>query len=65
MSFGTCCSWYQIFVLEEILMSIFYEVKNKFYLAFCVLRKETITIDPDDPAAVSQYAKVIKTIREK
>ncbi|URE41257.1 ATP synthase 24 kDa subunit [Musa troglodytarum] len=50
---------------DEMLKSIFYEVKNKFDIAFGVLRKEKITIDPDDPAAVSEYAKVIKTIREK
>ncbi|CAL9168351.1 unnamed protein product [Musa hybrid cultivar] len=49
---------------DEMLKSIFYEVKNKFDIAFGVLRKEKITIDPDDPAAVSEYAKVIKTIRE-
>ncbi|KAI3521583.1 hypothetical protein L1887_11054 [Cichorium endivia] len=28
------------------------------------LRKEKITIDPEDPAVVSQYAKVMKTVRE-
>ncbi|KAJ8460004.1 hypothetical protein OPV22_032930 [Ensete ventricosum] len=50
---------------DEMLKSIFYEVKNKFDIAFGVLRKEKITIDPDDAAAVSEYAKVIKTIREK
>ncbi|XP_042425279.1 probable ATP synthase 24 kDa subunit, mitochondrial isoform X3 [Zingiber officinale] len=50
---------------DEILKNIFYEVKNKYETAFGVLRKEKITIDPDDLAAVSQYAKVIKTIREK
>ncbi|KAG6534125.1 hypothetical protein ZIOFF_008009 [Zingiber officinale] len=50
---------------DEMLRNIFYDVKNKFETAFSVLRKEKITIDPDDPAAVSQYAKVIKTIREK
>ncbi|KAG6481372.1 hypothetical protein ZIOFF_057972 [Zingiber officinale] len=49
---------------DEILKNIFYEVKNKYETAFGVLRKEKITIDPDDLAAVSQYAKVIKTIRE-
>ncbi|KAG6538431.1 hypothetical protein ZIOFF_003552 [Zingiber officinale] len=50
---------------DEMLRNIFYDVKNKFETAFSVLRKEKITIDPDDPAAVSQYAKVIETIREK
>ena len=47
------------------LKGIFYEVKNKFETALGILRKEKITIDPDDPAAVSQYAKVMKTVREK
>nr|XP_010907619.3 probable ATP synthase 24 kDa subunit, mitochondrial [Elaeis guineensis] len=47
------------------LKNIFYEVKNKFETALGILRKEKITIDPDDPAAVAQYAKVMKTIREK
>ncbi|KAJ8477443.1 hypothetical protein OPV22_021170 [Ensete ventricosum] len=50
---------------DEMLKGIFYEVKNKFDIALGVLRKEKITIDPDDAASVSQYAKVIKTIREK
>ncbi|XP_072952903.1 probable ATP synthase 24 kDa subunit, mitochondrial [Typha angustifolia] len=50
---------------DEMLKSIFYEVKNKFEIALGVLKKEKITIDPDDPAAISQYAKVMKTIREK
>ncbi|KAL9260545.1 putative ATP synthase 24 kDa subunit, mitochondrial [Drosera capensis] len=50
---------------DEILKNIFLEVKNKFETALVILRKEKITIDPEDPAAVSQYAKVMKTIREK
>ncbi|XP_010927351.2 probable ATP synthase 24 kDa subunit, mitochondrial [Elaeis guineensis] len=50
---------------DEMLKNIFYEVKNKFETALGILRKEKITIDPDDPAAVSQYAKVMKTVREK
>lgn len=41
------------------------EVKNKFETALGIFRKEKITIDPDDPAAVSQYANVMKTVREK
>lgn len=41
------------------------EVKNKFETAVGIFRKEKVTIDPDDPAAVSQYAKVVKTVREK
>lgn len=47
------------------LKGIFYEVKNKFETALGILRTEKITIDPDDPAAVSQYSKVMKTVREK
>ncbi|XP_057971156.1 probable ATP synthase 24 kDa subunit, mitochondrial [Malania oleifera] len=50
---------------DEMLKNIFLEVKNKFETALGILRKEKITIDPDDPAAVSQYAKVMKTVREK
>lgn len=51
--------------LKEMLKNIFFEVKKKFETAMGILRKEKITIDPDDPAAVSQYAKVMKTVREK
>ena len=47
------------------LKDIFRDIKQKFETAIGVLRKEKITIDPEDPAAVSQYAKVMKTIREK
>ncbi|XP_022741681.1 probable ATP synthase 24 kDa subunit, mitochondrial isoform X3 [Durio zibethinus] len=47
------------------LKNIFLEVKKKFETALGILRKEKIIIDPDDPAAVSQYAKVMKTVREK
>ncbi|KAG0482544.1 hypothetical protein HPP92_010628 [Vanilla planifolia] len=50
---------------DEILKNIFYEVKNKFETALGVFKKEKITIDPDDLAAVSLYAKVMKTAREK
>ncbi|XP_043718820.1 probable ATP synthase 24 kDa subunit, mitochondrial isoform X2 [Telopea speciosissima] len=50
---------------DEMLKNIFVEVKSKFETALGILRKEKITIDPDDAAAVSQYAKVMKTIREK
>lgn len=51
--------------LIEMLKNIFLEVKKKFETAMGVLRKEKITIDPEDPAAVNQYAKVMKTVREK
>lgn len=50
---------------DEMLKNVFLEVKKKFETAVGVLRKEKITIDPEDPAAVNQYAKVIKTVREK
>ncbi|XWS29440.1 hypothetical protein CRYUN_Cryun24cG0029800 [Craigia yunnanensis] len=50
---------------DEMLKNIFLEVKKKFETALGILRKEKITIDPDDPAAVSQYAKVMKTVKEK
>ena len=47
------------------LKNIFLEVKKKFETAMGILRKEKITIDPDNAAAVEQYAKVMKTVREK
>lgn len=50
---------------DEMLKGIFLDVKKKFETALGVLRQEKITIDPDDPAAVQQYAKVMKTVREK
>ncbi|MBA0770468.1 hypothetical protein Gotri_019099, partial [Gossypium trilobum] len=50
---------------DEILKNIFLEVKAKYETALGIFRKEKITIDPDDPAAVSQYAKVMKTVRQK
>ncbi|CAI0554903.1 unnamed protein product [Linum tenue] len=50
---------------DVMLKNIFLDVKKKFETAMGILRKEKITIAPEDPAAVSQYAKVMKTIREK
>ncbi|KAI3945603.1 hypothetical protein MKW92_041235 [Papaver armeniacum] len=50
---------------DQMLKNIFLDVKNKFETAMSVLGTEKITIDPEDPAAVSQYAKVMKTVREK
>ncbi|KDO50455.1 hypothetical protein CISIN_1g026285mg [Citrus sinensis] len=50
---------------DEMLKNIFLDVKKKFETALGVLRKEKITIAPEDPAAVSQYANVMKTVREK
>lgn len=47
------------------LKGIFLEVKKKFETAIGILRTEKITIDPEDPAAVAHYAKVMKTVREK
>ena len=47
------------------LKNVFLDVKMKFETALGILRKEKITIAPEDPAAVTQYAKVMKTIREK
>ncbi|CAN4122156.1 unnamed protein product [Withania somnifera] len=50
---------------DQILKDIFYEVKSKLETAIGVLRKEKITIDPEDPAAISEYAKVMKSVRQK
>ncbi|KAG2655770.1 hypothetical protein PVAP13_1KG036300 [Panicum virgatum] len=50
---------------DDLLKGIFFEVKKKFETALGVLKKEKITIDPDDPAAVARYAEVMKTVREK
>ncbi|KAL5751887.1 hypothetical protein ACOSP7_022062 [Xanthoceras sorbifolium] len=50
---------------DEMLKNIFLDVKKKFETALGILRKEKITIAPEDPAAVSHYAKVMKTVREK
>ncbi|KAL8096447.1 hypothetical protein AgCh_037420 [Apium graveolens] len=45
--------------------TFFLDAKKKFETARGVLRKEKITIDPEDPAAVSQYAEVMNTsVRE-
>jgi len=50
---------------DDLLKGIFFEVKKKFETALGVLKKEKVTIDPDDPAAVARYAEVMKTVREK
>ncbi|KAG6775479.1 hypothetical protein POTOM_018935 [Populus tomentosa] len=47
------------------LKDIFRDLKKQFDTAIGVFRKEKIIIDPEDPAAVSHYAKVMKTAREK
>merc|ERR1711915_147408 len=51
--------------VDALLMNTFSEVTNKFKTALGILRKEKITIDPDDPNAVSRYVQVMKTVREK
>ena len=53
------------FLLTEMLKGVFTEIKNKFQAAVDILRKEKITLAPEDPAAVKQYANVMKTIRQK
>ncbi|KAL3513992.1 hypothetical protein ACH5RR_026709 [Cinchona calisaya] len=53
------------FTIEEMLKNIFLEVKKKFETAIGILCKEKITIDPKDPAAVAEYAKFTRTVREK
>jgi hypothetical protein len=47
------------------LKDIFRDLKKKFDTAIGVFRKEKIINEPEDPAAVSHYAKVMKTAREK
>jgi hypothetical protein len=49
----------------DLLKGIFFDVKKKFETALSVLKKEKITIDPDDPTAVAGYAQVMRTVREK
>ncbi|CAN0878593.1 Probable ATP synthase 24 kDa subunit, mitochondrial, partial [Linum grandiflorum] len=50
---------------DDMLKNVFLDVKKKFETAMGVLRQEKITIAPEDPAAVSQYAKVMKSVRQK
>lgn len=57
ISWFPCCT--------DLLKGIFFEVKKKFETALGVLKKEKITIDPDDPTAVANYAQVMRTVREK
>ncbi|GKA61895.1 transcription factor GTE4-like protein isoform X1 [Tanacetum coccineum] len=49
----------------KMLKGIFVEVKKKSETAVRVLCQEKITIDPKDHAAVDQYAKFMKTVRQK
>ncbi|KAF3782131.1 hypothetical protein EJ110_NYTH35144 [Nymphaea thermarum] len=48
--------------MEDIFKNIFFEVKKKFDTTLGVFCKEKITIDPNDPAVVEQYAKFMKTV---
>lgn len=57
--------WTDIIWLAALLKDVFFDMKKKFEIAMGILRKEKITIAPEDPAAVTHYAKVMKTIREK
>lgn len=50
---------------DEMLKNIFLDIKKKFETAIAVIKKEKITIAPEDPAAVSHFAKLMKTVREK
>ncbi|CAN0865262.1 Probable ATP synthase 24 kDa subunit, mitochondrial [Linum grandiflorum] len=50
---------------DDMLKNIFMEVKKKYEAAVGVLRQEKITIAPEDPAAVAQYVKVMKSVRQK
>ncbi|ESW31762.1 hypothetical protein PHAVU_002G265700 [Phaseolus vulgaris] len=50
---------------DQMLKNIFVDVKSKFETAIGILKNEKITIDPEDPAAVTHYANVMKTVREK
>ncbi|KAG9441914.1 hypothetical protein H6P81_017768 [Aristolochia fimbriata] len=50
---------------DEMLKNIFIEFKKKFETAMGILREEKITIDPEDPAAVSHFSNVLKTVRQK
>lgn len=50
---------------SELLKGIFLDVKKSYDACLSVFKREKITIDPDDPAAVSHYAKVWKTARKE
>ncbi|KAF8413450.1 hypothetical protein HHK36_001437 [Tetracentron sinense] len=53
---------------DKMLKNIFLEENKKFVTNIKILLKEKNPIDPDDSAAVDQYAKVMilmKTLREK
>ncbi|KAL3621485.1 hypothetical protein CASFOL_036397 [Castilleja foliolosa] len=49
----------------DVVEGYFLEVKKKFETAIGVLRKEKITIDPNDPTAVAEYDKVMKPLGKK
>jgi Mitochondrial ATP synthase subunit len=47
------------------LKGIFLEVKKKYDTCLSIFKREKITIDPEDPASVSHYAKVWKNARKE
>eukprot|EP00252_Welwitschia_mirabilis_P017684 TRINITY_DN3914_c0_g1_i1.p1 TRINITY_DN3914_c0_g1~~TRINITY_DN3914_c0_g1_i1.p1 ORF type:complete len:240 (-),score=63.79 TRINITY_DN3914_c0_g1_i1:159-878(-) len=53
------------FSADEMLKETFFDVKKKFDTAYAILRQQKIEIDPDNPKAVSAYARILKTIQEK
>ncbi|KAJ1700310.1 hypothetical protein LUZ63_000089 [Rhynchospora breviuscula] len=50
---------------DEMLKEIFLDVKKKYETVLSVFKREKITIDPDDPAAVTQYANVWRIARKE
>ncbi|KAJ4813766.1 ATP synthase [Rhynchospora pubera] len=50
---------------DEMLKEIFLDVKKKYETVLSVFKREKITIDPDDSAAVTQYANVWKIARKE
>ncbi|XP_068640070.1 probable ATP synthase 24 kDa subunit, mitochondrial [Aristolochia californica] len=50
---------------DEMLKGIFFEFKKKFETAMGILRKEKITIAPEDPTSVAHFSNVLKTVRQK
>ncbi|KAJ6794982.1 putative ATP synthase 24 kDa subunit, mitochondrial [Iris pallida] len=50
---------------DQMLKDIFYDVKKKFDIIRGIFRTERIILDPEDPAAVRQYANVMKKCREE
>lgn len=50
---------------DEMLKGIFLDLKKKYDACISVFMREKITIDPDDPTAVSHYANMWKTARKE